>query len=147
MFSDRIFHNPAIAAKLKTAGLILRMEYYDPENWGETEPEVTILFDKDPIELYAGPCDIQPTVVLRMHSDIAHRFWTQKINMMVALVRRQMIARGPISQVTRLLPILKPSYPIYKEVLRDLGMNELLAYPAEKGAAEAEPGVDAPPES
>ncbi|MFA6451575.1 MAG: hypothetical protein WCX65_19035 [bacterium] len=135
-FSEKIFNNPAVGPKLKTAGMVLRMEYYDPENWGEVEPEVTIEFGKDPIEMHTGPCDIEPKAVLRMHSDIAHRFWMQRISMMVALARRQMVAKGPISQVMRLLPIIKPSYPLYKDTLKELGLLELLAYPAEKAAGE-----------
>jgi hypothetical protein len=135
-FSEKIFNHPNVGPKLKTAGMVLRMEYYDPENWKDVEPEVTIEFGKDPIEMHTGPCDVAPNVVLRMHSDIAHRFWTQKISMMVALARRQMVAKGPISQVMRLLPIIKPSYPLYKETLKELELLELLAYPADRGVPE-----------
>lgn len=137
-FAARIFNNPSVGPKLQASGMILRMEYYDQENWGEIEPEVTIDCTKDPVELTTGPCGIEPKVIMRMHADIAHRFWMQRISMMVAIARRQMIAKGPIAQIMRLLPIIKPSYVIYKEVLTDLGMNELLAYPAGKGEAEEE---------
>ena len=136
-FSGKLFNLPAVGPKLKTAGMVLRMEYYDPENWGEVEPEVTIEFGKDPIAMTTGPCDVAPKVVLRMHSDIAHRFWMQRISMMVALARRQMVAKGPIAHVMRLLPIIKPGYPVYKESLKELGLLELLAYPVEKGGEEA----------
>jgi len=135
-FSEKIFNNPAVGPKLQSAGMVLRMEYYDPENWGETEPEVTIEFGKNPIVMHTGPCDVEAKVVLRMHSDIAHRFWMQRISMMVALARRQMVAKGPIAQVMRLLPIIKPSYPMYKDTLRELGLLDLLAYPPEKGGPE-----------
>jgi len=146
-FSEKIFSNPAVGPKMKTAGMVLRMEYYDPENWGDVEPEITIEFGKDPIEMHKGSCDVEPKVILRMHSDIAHRFWMQRISMMVALARRQMVAKGPIAQVMRLLPIIKPGYPMYKESLKELGLLELLAYPEEKGGAEEAPEEETAPQA
>jgi hypothetical protein len=142
VFAEKIFNLQSVGPKLKASGMILRMEYYDPENWGDNEPEVTIDCTKDPIEITLGSCDIEPKAVLRMHADIAHRFWMQRISMMVAIARRQIVAKGPIAQVMRLLPIIKPSYPVYKEVLKELEMFELLAYPAGK-EGEEEPTVDA----
>ena len=141
-FADKVFNLPAVAPKLKTSGMILKMEYYDPENWGDIEPEVTIDCTKDPIVITLGPCDIEPKATLRMHADIAHRFWMQRISMMVALARRQMVLKGPMAAVMRLLPIIKPSYPSYRETLKELEMFELLAYPAGKETAE-EPAADA----
>jgi hypothetical protein len=136
-FSERIFKNPTVAPKLQASGLVLRMEYYDPENWGDVEPEVTIDCTQTPIKCQIGSCNIVTKVTLRMHSHIAHMFWMQKISMMVAVARRQMVAKGPIAQVMRVLPIIKPSYPIYKEVLRDLGLFELLAFPGDKVVDDA----------
>ena len=37
-----------------------------------------------------------------------------------------MVARGPISKALALLPALEPAYPIYADVLRELGEQALL---------------------
>ncbi len=128
-FAEKVFTNEAIISKIKSTGMILRMEYFDPENWGDMEPQVTIDVSKDPVELHTGHCDVTPIVILRMHADIAHHFWMQKLNMIKAITRRQIIAKGPIPQLMRLLILLKPCFPIYKENLRELGRFDLLNFP------------------
>jgi len=128
-FAEKVFTNEAIISRIKTTGMILRMEYFDPENWGDVEPQVTIDVSKDPVELHTGPCEVAPIVTLRMHADIAHHFWMQKLNMIKAITRRQIIAKGPIPQLMRLLVMLKPCFPIYKETLRELNRIDLLNFP------------------
>jgi 2-oxoisovalerate dehydrogenase E1 component len=67
-----------------------------------------------------------------MHADTAHKFWMQKINLMIAITKGEIKVKGPIPAVMRLLPVIKPSFQIYRELLKDLGYYELLAYPPDK---------------
>ena len=135
-FSKRIFSDEKIATKLRASKMIIRMEYYDQDYFGDEEPQVTVDLTQDPIKFYTGPCEIKPVVIMRMHSDTAHRFWMQKANLMVAITKGQIKVKGPLPQVMKLLPIIKPSFAIYREVLRDLGHTELLNYPPEKKKKE-----------
>jgi hypothetical protein len=66
---------------------------------------------------------------MRMHADTAHRFWMQKLNLMVAITKGDITVKGPIPKVMKLLPLIKPSYPLYRETLKELGFTELLNYP------------------
>lgn len=131
-FAEKVFSIPEIAEKLKASKMILKMEYYDPENWGDDEPQITIDFTQDTIKIYTGLCDINPIVTLRMHADTAHRFWMQKVNLMAAITKKEIQAIGPIPQVMKLLPIIKPAFELYKQTLRELELSELLSYPPEK---------------
>jgi hypothetical protein len=38
---------------------------------------------------------------------------------------------GSIRTAMRLLPIIKPGFPIYRETLEELGYDDLLAFPPE----------------
>ena len=136
-FGRKAFMNDQIVSKLRGTGMIMRMEYFDPENWGEEEPQITIDITKDPVELHTGPCDTAPVLTLRMHAHIAHMFWMRKLNLMTAFLRGQMTARGPMSMTLRLLPMIKPSFPLYRESLAELGFDQLLNYP-DKDTPDAE---------
>lgn len=139
IFAERIFSNQDIAKKLRASNIIVSFKYYeDPDRWGGEEPEVTVDLSVDPIKLYTGPCDKKPDVVMRMHADTAHRFWMQKVNLMVAVTKGEIRVKGSIPKVMKLLPVIKPSFAIYKEVLKELGYTELLNYPPEKRKPEVE---------
>lgn len=129
VFSNKVFTNPEIAQSFIKSGMSLRMEYYDPENWGDVTPTITIDLSRGRMDLFFGECNVKPKVTLIMHGDTAHKFWMQKINIMAAIISGQIRPRGPLPQLLRLLPIIKKSYIYYRETLLDLGLIDLLNYP------------------
>ena len=145
LFGRKAFMNPEISDKARAANIILRFIYYD-DQWGDEEPMVTINCKVDPVEVLLGPNDLVPDVVLKMHGDIAHRFWMRKLNLMLAITRRLVILKGSLPAVARLIPIVKPSFPQYREALSELGLTDLLNHPKSKGDKEAvdEQQFDAP---
>ncbi len=143
-FAEKLFSIPEIAEKLKASKMILKMEYYDPENWEDNEPQITIDCTQDVIKVHTGPCDVKPIVTMRMHADTAHKFWMQKVNLMVAITKKEIQAIGPIPQVMKLLPIIKPGFELYKETLSELKLFELLAYPPEKNEKTSEEKSESP---
>ncbi len=76
--------------------------------------------------VYCGECDVKPELEMTMKSDVAHNFWLGKVNLMAALTRGQIIAKGPVTKALKLLPAIKPTYNIYKEHLKSLDLEELL---------------------
>lgn len=114
-----------IADKLKATGLIIRLNY--------TEPDAMITIDcANPprkaghtISWFEGTGDVTPEVEFFMKSDIAHKFWLGKVNLLVALTKRDMVAKGPIFKIMKILPILKPLYAQYPKILEGLGRAEL----------------------
>ena len=117
-FFELLAETPAIADKLLASKLIIRFSYSDPD--------VVLLIDcsGDRVEVSAGDTDTNATVDMSMSADIAHKFWFGKVNLMAALTRKQMVAKGPIPKILKLLPAIKPSYAMYPKYLDDNGYGE-----------------------
>jgi hypothetical protein len=110
---------PARDAFLKS-GLIIRFNYSVPDG------KITIDGSRDPIDLVCGPCDRVPTVDMSMSADTAHQFWLGKVNLVAALTRGTMTAKGPIPAIMKLLPAITPAYKQYPEILRSKGLENLI---------------------
>ena len=127
-FAHRVFGNPEMAQKVRASGLIIRFLYYD-ELWGDNEVWITINCKEDPVEIIVDACEMEPDVAMKMHADLAHRFWMQKLNLTMAVARGWVIVKGALPKLMRLIPFIKPGYPLYKETLAEMGFFHLLNYP------------------
>jgi len=63
---------------------------------------------------------------MSMDADFAHQFWHGKANLVSALTRRQVKARGNVPKTIKLLPILKPAYALYPQFLREKGLADIV---------------------
>lgn len=106
---------PLMREKLLESKLIIRFTYSDPD--------VVLVVDcsGEEVDIRPGDTTTAATVELSMSADIAHRFWFGKVNLMAALTRRQMVAKGPVPKILKLLPAIKPAYDLYPQYLRDNG--------------------------
>jgi len=113
---------PVIADKLLASNLIVRFRYSDPD--------VVIVVDcsGDRLDVRPGDRETKEIVDMSMSADIAHKFWFGKVNLMAALTRKQMIAKGPIPKILKLLPAIKPSYAMYPKYLEENGYAEYNIY-------------------
>ena len=111
-----------IAKPLLASKLVIRFTY--------TEPDVVIVVDcsGDDMDVRAGDRASKAVVDMSMKAEIAHKFWFGKVNLMQALTRRQMIAKGPVPKILQLLPAIKPTYALYPEYLRDNGYEKYIVY-------------------
>lgn len=137
-FANRVFGSPEVADKILASGLVIRFMYYD-ELWGDDEIWVTINCRVSPVDIQVGPSDIEPDVTMKMHADLAHKFWMQKLNLTMAVARSWVLVKGAIPKLMRMIPFMKPGYVMYKETLADQGHFHLLSYPADLKKADAEP--------
>ena len=117
-FFNHIADTPVIADKLLASNLIVRFRYSDPE--------VVIVVDcsGDRMDIRPGDTETKEIVDMSMSADIAHKFWFGKVNLMAALTRKQMIAKGPIPKILKLLPAIKPTYAMYPKYLEENGYAE-----------------------
>lgn len=123
---DAMGKDPAIGKKLKDSNLIIRFSY--------TEPDCAITVDckRAPskpgyfVEWMKGDGGVTPEVEMSMKADVAHRFWLGKVVLLTAITRRQIVAKGPIPKVLKLLPIIKPSYEMYRGLLEEKGYRDML---------------------
>jgi len=121
-FFRLVASRPEIARPLLDSRLIIRFTYSDPD--------VVIVVDcsGDSLDVRPGDTTTKAVVDMKMKAEIAHRFWFGKVNLMQALTRRQMIAKGPVPKILQLLPAIKPTYALYPEYLRDNGFEKYIIY-------------------
>lgn len=107
-FFFELVRHPEIGAKLKASKLIIRFNYKNPEL------SITADCTKPEVELSFNNATTKPEVEMFMDADVAHKFWLGEVNLVMALARRQMVVKGPIPRILKLLPVIKPAYPMYK---------------------------------
>jgi hypothetical protein len=120
--------DPRVGPGIQQAGVIVRFRYSDPTavvtinaaTAGAQPPDgfFAVIWREVP--------ELKPTIEMSMSADIAHQFWLGKVNLVAALTRRQIIAKGPISKILKLLPLVTPLYEIYPQILRGLGRDDLV---------------------
>jgi putative sterol carrier protein len=119
LFQD-LAEDEELAPKFRKANTIVRYDYRDPES------AITVrLQEGQPGDVDFGESEIEPEVVMSMEADTAHRFWLGKVNVTVALARGQMKAKGPVAKILKLVPLVKPVFPRYKQQLVDAGRSDL----------------------
>ncbi len=111
-----------IPDKLLASKLIIRFRY--------TEPDLVLLVDcsGDRIDIRPGDTETEAEVEMSMKADIAHKFWFGNVNLMAALTRKQMVAKGPIPKILKLLPAIKPAYAMYPKYLDENGYSQYNIY-------------------
>ncbi len=119
-FYEVLKNNPEIGPKLAQSNLCVQFRYKNPS------AVITIDATGDDLKIVKGDFDGQPEVVLSMNADFAHAFWHGKANLVSALTRRQVKARGNVPKTIKLLPILKPSYALYPKFLAEKGLHHLM---------------------
>ena len=115
----RLKDDPQIGPAVAKSGLVIRFKYTDPDS------EITIDASKSPVELCLGPCGRTPTVDMSMKAETAHLFWLGKVNLVAALTRGTIVAKGPIPAIMKLLPVITPAYKIYPQILQEKGLGQL----------------------
>src|SRR5574338_1095161 len=116
-----------VAPKIKDSHLVIQFRYDDPKavvtiNAAAPPTQPGAYFDV----LWGDDTGLKPDVQMSMKADIAHQFWHGKINLMAALARRQIIAKGPIPKILKLLPAVEPMYHMYPRILHELGRDDLV---------------------
>jgi hypothetical protein len=109
---------PQVADKLLASNLIIRFIYSDPDL------VVVVDCSGDTVDVRPGDRDTKAIVEMTMKADIAHKFWFGKVNLTMALTRRQMVAKGPVPKILKLLPAIKPTYAMYPRYLEANGFSQ-----------------------
>ena len=107
--------------KFQNADTVVQYRFRDPES------TITVrMLDGEPGQVDFGPSQLDPEVTMTMDADTAHRFWLGKVNVTVALARGQIKAKGPVAKILKLVPLVKPVFPRYKEQLEAMGRRDLV---------------------
>jgi hypothetical protein len=120
LFED-LAEDEELAPTFRKANTVVQYQYRQPES------QITVsLMDGEDGRVDCGPTTMEPEVVMTMDADTAHRFWLGKVNVTVALARGQMKARGPVAKILKLVPLVKPVFPRYRQMLEQDGRRDLL---------------------
>ena len=108
-------------AKFRRANTIVQYQFRNPES------QITVrMRENEDAQVDLGPSDLEPEVLMTMEADTAHKFWLGKFNVTVALARVQMKAKGPVAKILKLVPLVKPVFPRYKQMLESAGREDLM---------------------
>jgi putative sterol carrier protein len=120
LFQD-LTEDDELAPKFRKANTIVQYQYREPES----TITVKLIEDEDG-QVDLGETSLEPEVVMSMEADTAHRFWLGEVNVTVALARGQMKAKGPVAKILKLVPLTKPVFPRYRQMLEESGREDLL---------------------
>lgn len=119
-FFEYLLSDPQMGPKLIESRLVLKFNYKEPDL------AITVDLSRPKPEITFNDSSKNPDVEMSMKADVAHRFWLGKVNLMIALARREMVAKGPIPKILRLLPVIKPAYRMYTNYLKEKGFSGYL---------------------
>ena len=108
-------------SKFRRANTIVQYQFRNPES------QITVkMRENEEAQVDLGPSELEPEVLMTMEADTAHRFWLGNVNVTVALARGQMKAKGPVAKILKLVPLVKPVFPRYRQMLTDAGREDLM---------------------
>ena len=118
---QQLREDPDLVARFRTADTIFQYVYSNPD------ARITIVMrEGGGGRVDCGDTDLEPEVVMSMEADLAHRFWMGQVNVTVALARGEIRAKGPVAKILKLVPLMKPVFPRYRQLLADKGREDLL---------------------
>jgi putative sterol carrier protein len=102
-----------IGPKMAAADITLQIYYSDPVS------SLTIRFQEPKVAVQDGGDDTNADVKLFMPADIADRYWRGEYNLAVGLAKGQVKAKGPVNKILKLVPLTKPLFPMYKQLVSE----------------------------
>ena len=113
--------DPELAPQFRQAKTTVQFQTRDPaaQITIDLSPEREMCVD-------LGPTNLEPEVVMSSDADTAHGFWLGRVDVIGALSRGQIKARGPVAKVLRLVPLVEPAFARYEQLLRDAGRADLI---------------------
>jgi len=102
-----------VGPKLATADVDMQIYYSDPESC------LTIRMHSPNIEVLDGSDDPNADIKLFMPADIGDKYWRGEYNLAVGLAKGQVKAKGPVNKILKLVPLTKPLFPIYRQLVAE----------------------------
>jgi hypothetical protein len=70
--------------------------------------------------------DWEPVVEMKMKAKVANRYFQGKENIPIAVATGRIKTKGNLPKALKLIPMVKPIYPKYRQMLEDEGYEHLL---------------------
>jgi putative sterol carrier protein len=118
---QELANDEELGPRFRKADTIVQYQYSNPDS------QITVkMKDGQEGQVDFGPTDLQPEIVMTMEADTAHKFWLGKVNVTMAMARGQMKAKGPVAKVLKLVPLVKPVFPRYRQLLEEENRADLV---------------------
>ena len=119
---EELMQDPNLRQKALDSNLLVKFVYRNPEG------EYWIDCRGDEVKAYPGgpPEEMVPDATMTMDLDTAHVFWCGQLNLLGALSSGEIEAEGSMPRLLKMLPIIKPAYVVYTDLLRERGMGDLV---------------------
>ena len=113
--------DPELSPKFRRADTIVQYRYSNPDS------QITVkMKEGEEGQVDFGESSLAPEIVMTMEADTAHKFWLGNVNVTMALAKGQMKAKGPVAKILKLVPLVKPVFPRYKQMLEEQNRDDLL---------------------
>lgn len=109
----RAANDTEVGPKLCAADIDLQVYYTDPES------SLLIKLREPAIEVIDGGDNEEADVKLFMPADVGDKFWRGEYNLGVGLAKGQVKAKGPVNKILKLVPLTKPMFPIYRDLVAE----------------------------
>ena len=118
--------DPRVGPKIAKSGIVIQFQYSDPEAMTTINAKSKPTQSDRYVDVFHGDCDLKPDVLMTMKADIAHAFWHGKVNLVSAMAKKDIVAKGPIPKIIKLLPAVEPLYKEYPQLLREKGYESMI---------------------
>jgi len=125
-FLKKVISDESVGTKLAKSKVKIRFNYTDPDG------TIFLNFADPPKEegMYGsftiGECDDEPDVTMTQSSDFSHRFWQGKENAVSALAMGKIKASGQVQKSMGLVTAIRPTFRMYKAVLKEMGCEDMI---------------------
>jgi 2-oxoisovalerate dehydrogenase E1 component len=117
---ERALAEPEISQALMKSDMVVQFTFVDPEG------KILLDLRKSPPSVDYDPVGLKPDVEFMQSGDHGHQFWLGELSLASAVATRKVVARGSVPKALALLPAIKPAFSLYRQVLREIGEEDLL---------------------
>ena len=118
---DRIFAmmsaDPDMGPRLRDADVPQRFEFPDVDLVVNINARDEVVDGQNLVWEWSDDVPWEPEVKMSMDSDVANRYFQGKENVAMAIARRRIKTTGNVKKALALIPITKPVYAMYRDVL------------------------------
>jgi putative sterol carrier protein len=120
LFED-LADDDELGPRFRKADTIVQYRYSNPDSM------ITVkMKDGEDGQVDFGETNLEPEIVMTMEADTAHKFWLGNVNVTMALAKGQMKAKGPVAKILKLVPLVKPVFPRYRQMLENANRDDLV---------------------